>query len=98
VIFNFKITIFQGKSQAGDSDVIKRLQSQIESLQKELEKSKDEASRSQTDMERLLQVVQMGQEEQNAKEKQIRELQEYVHITNLNFKFMFKCDKIYLEL
>jgi len=27
-------------------------------------------------MERLLQVVQMGQEEQNAKEKQIRELQE----------------------
>lgn len=54
----------------------KRLQSQIETLQKELEKSKEEASRSQTDMERLLQVVQMGQEEQNAKEKQIRELQE----------------------
>lgn len=70
--------MFQGKSQAGDSDVIKRLQSQIESLQKELDKSKDEASRSQTDMERLLQVVQMGQEEQNAKEKQIRELQECV--------------------
>ena len=68
--------MFQGKSQAGDNDVIKRLQSQIESLQKELDKSKDEASRSQTDMERLLQVVQMGQEEQNAKEKQIRELQE----------------------
>lgn len=77
----FKITIFQGKSQAGDSDVIKRLQSQIESLQKELEKSKEEASRSQTDMERLLQVVQMGQEEQNAKEKQIRELQEYALYT-----------------
>jgi len=77
--------MYQGKSQAGDSDVIKRLQSQIESLQKELEKSKEEASRSQTDMERLLQVVQMGQEEQNAKEKQIRELQEYVHNTNFNF-------------
>jgi len=90
--------MFQGKSQAGDSDVIKRLQSQIESLQKELEKSKDEASRSQTDMERLLQVVQMGQEEQNAKEKQIRELQEYVHNTNFNFKSMFKCIVIFLEL
>jgi len=84
------MTTFQGKSQAGDSDVIKRLQSQIESLQKELEKSKDEASRSQTDMERLLQVVQMGQEEQNAKEKQIRELQEYVHETHFNFMFIFK--------
>lgn len=46
-----------------------------------MEKSKEEASRSQTDMERLLQVVQMGQEEQNAKEKQIRELQEYVLYT-----------------
>lgn len=66
----------QSKSQTGDSDVMKRLQSQIENLQKELEKAKEEASRSQTDMERLLQVVQMGQEEQNAKEKQIRELQE----------------------
>lgn len=52
------------------------LQSQIESLQKESDKAKEEASRLQTDMERLLQVVQMGQEEQNAKEKQIRELQE----------------------
>lgn len=74
--FHEHVESFQGKSQAGDSDVIKRLQSQIESLQKELEKTKEEASRSQTDMERLLQVVQMGQEEQNAKEKQIRELQE----------------------
>lgn len=74
--FYRRSALFQGKSQAGDSDVIKRLQSQIESLQKELEKSKEEASRSQTDMERLLQVVQMGQEEQNAKEKQIRDLQE----------------------
>lgn len=72
----YSLHYFQGKSQAGDSDVTKKLQSQIESLQKELEKCKDEASRSQTDMERLLQVVQMGQEEQNAKEKQIRELQE----------------------
>lgn len=60
---------------------MKRLQSQIETLQKELEKSKEEANRSQTDMERLLQVVQMGQEEQNAKEKQIRELQECVFCT-----------------
>jgi len=63
----------------------KRLQDQIESLQKELEKTKEEASRSQTDMERLLQVVQMGQEEQNAKEKQIRELQEYEYKFFINF-------------
>lgn len=76
VFYSLYVYFSQSKSQAGDSDVVKRLQSQIENLQKELEKAKEEASRSQTDMERLLQVVQMGQEEQNAKEKQIRELQE----------------------
>lgn len=41
-----------------------------------MEKAKEDAQRSATEMERLLQLVQMSQEEQNAKEKQIQELQQ----------------------
>jgi hypothetical protein len=41
-----------------------------------LEKAKEESSRSVAETERLLQLMQMTQEEQNSKEKQIRELQE----------------------
>lgn len=42
----------------------------------ELAKSKEETKRAQSDMERLLDVMQVGQEEQNTKENTIRELQE----------------------
>lgn len=42
----------------------------------ELAKSKEETKRAQADMEKLLNVMQVGQEEQNSKENQIRELQE----------------------
>lgn len=45
--------------------------------QSKLEKTEEEAKRSAAEMERLLQLVQMSQEEQNAKEKQIMDLQQY---------------------
>lgn len=45
---------------------------------KELEVAKEETKRSVQETERLLQLVQMSQEEQNAKEKQIGELQQWV--------------------
>lgn len=45
------------------------------SLQKQCEVAKEEASKSAQETDRLLQVVQMTQEEQNIKEKQIMDLQ-----------------------
>lgn len=49
---------------------------QMNSAQKQFELAKDEAQKSAQETERLLQVVQMTQEEQNAKEKQIMDLQQ----------------------
>lgn len=43
---------------------------------KELEMAKEETKRSVQETERLLQLVQMSQEEQNMKEKTIMELQQ----------------------
>lgn len=43
---------------------------------KQLEESKEETKRSATETERLLQLVQMSQEEQNSKEKTIMDLQQ----------------------
>lgn len=48
----------------------------MERMADELQKSKDETKQAQTDMEKLLEVMQVSQEEQNAKEDTIRELQE----------------------
>lgn len=45
-------------------------------VQKQYETAKDEAARAQQETERLLQVVQMTQEEQNSKEKTIMDLQQ----------------------
>ena len=52
------------------------LQKTLESAEKELENAREEAKRSTSETERLLQLMQMTQEEQNSKEKQIRDLQE----------------------
>lgn len=46
------------------------------SVQKQYEQAKDEATKASQETERLLQVVQMTQEEQNAKEKTIMDLQQ----------------------
>lgn len=45
-------------------------------LQKQFEEAKEEANKSAQETDRLLQVVQMTQEEQNAKEKTIMDLQQ----------------------
>ena len=44
-------------------------------MQKELEEAKQNSKRAQEEIDRLLKVIQMSQEEQNAKEKQIQNLQ-----------------------
>lgn len=44
--------------------------------QKQFETAKEEAAKASQETERLLQVVQMTQEEQNAKEKTIMDLQQ----------------------
>lgn len=54
------------------------MQKALETAEKDLEKAKEESNRSTAETERLLQLVQMTQEEQNSKEKQIRDLQEWV--------------------
>lgn len=45
-------------------------------MAKQLEESKEEIKRGATETERLLQLVQMSQEEQNSKEKTIMDLQQ----------------------
>jgi hypothetical protein len=63
----------------GEQELQKRLsevQQEMEANRAELEKTREDAQRSQVEMERLLQLVQMSQEEQNTKEKMIRDLQE----------------------
>jgi len=52
------------------------MQKALEIAERDLEKAKEESGRSAAETERLLQLVQMTQEEQNSKEKQIRDLQE----------------------
>lgn len=47
----------------------------VEKLEKELQQANENAKRSQEEMDRLLKLVQMSQEEQNAKEKQIHDMQ-----------------------
>lgn len=56
------------------------------SAQKQYEEAKVEAAKASQETERLLQVVQMTQEEQNAKEKTIMDLQQYESITNISMK------------
>jgi aromatic ring hydroxylase len=70
-----------GGGGRGDPELQKRLsemQQEVEAYRTELDKTREDAQRSQVEMERLLQLVQMSQEEQNTKEKMIRDLQEYV--------------------
>lgn len=69
----------RGGGGGNDAEIQKRLfetEKAMDGNRKELEKAKEDAQRSQVEMERLLQLVQMSQEEQNSKEKMIRDLQE----------------------
>lgn len=49
---------------------------EMETLYKAREKAETDAKAAQSETERLLQVMQMGQEEQFAKDKTIKDLQE----------------------
>lgn len=85
-------SIFQaGGSTAAAADMNRKLtetQKDAEQLKKHLEESKEEAKRLTTETERLLQLVQMSQEEQAQKEKQIIELTQYVHTISTNLSKM----------
>lgn len=70
-----KVIAFQA---GGNAAAVAEMNKELDSARKQVEKAKEEASRSSGEMERLLQLVQMSQEEQNAKEKTIMELQQYV--------------------
>lgn len=52
------------------------MEAELEAHRAELDKAREDAKHSQEEMERLLQLVQMSQEEHNTKDKSIRELQE----------------------
>lgn len=60
----------------GNASVIGELNKKLAEAEKNQEKAREEVKRTSAEMERLLQLVQMSQEEQNAKEKQIMELQQ----------------------
>uniref|UniRef100_A0A1Y1LD43 ELKS/Rab6-interacting/CAST family member 1 n=2 Tax=Photinus pyralis TaxID=7054 RepID=A0A1Y1LD43_PHOPY len=60
----------------GNVAVAGELNKKLVEAEKKLEKAQEESQRSATEMERLLQLVQMSQEEQNTKERQIVELQQ----------------------
>jgi len=68
-----------GGTAAAAGELNKKLtetQRHLESTQKQLNEAQEEAKRATTETERLLQLVQMTQEEQNNKEKTIMELQQ----------------------
>lgn len=68
-----------GGSAAAAGELNKKLtdsQKESDTLKQQLQQAKEEAQRSTAEMERLLKLVQMSQEEQNAKEKQIMEMQQ----------------------
>jgi len=71
----FMIQFYEQSGGAPDKRFAE-MQKALETAERDLEKAKEESSRSAAETERLLQLVQMTQEEQNSKEKQIRELQE----------------------
>lgn len=61
------------------SDLNRKLtdqQKEAEQLKQQLEQQREESKRLTTETERLLQLVQMSQEEQAQKEKQIMDLQQ----------------------
>lgn len=63
--------LFQsGSSNQGGIDP-----AEVDKLVNDLAQAQENSKRSQEEMERLLKLVQMSQEEQNTKEKQIHDLQ-----------------------
>lgn len=72
-----------GGSTAAVSELNRKLsdsQKDADTLKQQLTQTKEESARLTAETERLLQLVQMSQEEQAQKEKQIIELQQLVYI------------------
>lgn len=70
-----------GGTAAAAGELNKKLtetQRQLDATAKQLDEAREEAKRAATETERLLQLVQMTQEEQNSKEKTIMDLQQWV--------------------
>lgn len=63
------------KNEQTKNNLLNNVQT-IYRVQKQYEQAKEEAAKASQETERLLQVVQMTQEEQNAKEKTIMDLQQ----------------------
>lgn len=61
---------------AGQGGQVEQTRKQLSEKEAQVSKLKEEAQRAQGEMERLLQLMQMSQEEQFAKDKTIMELQE----------------------
>lgn len=69
--------LFKGGGQAGGgSEATQKLEIELEVHKQELDKAHEDLKRSQEEMERLLQLVQMSQEEHNQKDKAISDLQQ----------------------
>lgn len=64
----------------GNAAAVTEMNKELDNTRQQLKKAQDESQRSGAEMERLLQLVQMSQEEQNAKEKTIMDLQQYVFL------------------
>lgn len=69
-------TIRQVSKQLDTTEILSFHRIYLHRISKELNDTKEEASRSAAETERLLQLVQMTQEEQNQKEKTIMDLQQ----------------------
>lgn len=68
-----------GGTAAAAGELNKKLtetQKELDALTKAYQEAKEESQRATTETERLLQLVQMSQEEQNSKEKTIMDLQQ----------------------
>ena len=73
----FNVNWKRNFSQVGGSAAaVGELNKKLAEAEKSYEKAQEEVKHLQGEMERLLQLVQMSQEEQNAKERTIMELQQ----------------------
>ena len=81
---------FQQRSAegGGGGEAALQLKKQLTEKEAELQKLKEDGQRAHNETERLLQLMQMSQEEQFAKDKTIMELQESVQQFESSFNFL----------
>ncbi|KAG5882397.1 hypothetical protein JTB14_020537 [Gonioctena quinquepunctata] len=76
----------KSRQAGGNAAAMGELNKKLAESEKKMEQAQEEAKRSATEMERLLQLVQMSQEEQNTKEKQIADLQQALKNAQMKLK------------